>query len=59
LVDDSGIATVVACHRAAAVGGRALRLKHVAPGVRREFYTAGLIGLLGITDVPPAEVAAN
>lgn len=56
LIDSAGMSTIVACHRAVAVSGRSMRIEHVAPLVRRQFYTAGLLGLLGIADSQPAEV---
>lgn len=55
-IDSAGMSTVVACHRAVAVSGRSMRIEHVAPSVRRQFYTAGLLGLLGIANGQPAEV---
>jgi anti-anti-sigma factor len=59
VIDSTGMATIVACHRAAAVSGRSMRVEHVAPLVRREFYAAGLLGLLGIVDDRPAPIASS
>jgi anti-anti-sigma factor len=59
LIDSAGMATIVACQRAVALGGRSMRIERVAPFVRRELYTAGLLGLLGIADTQPARAAHN
>ncbi|WP_167517426.1 STAS domain-containing protein [Micromonospora orduensis] len=49
-IDSSGMGTLVACQRAVAVRGGALRLENLAPFVRRQLFAAGLLGLLGGED---------
>ncbi|SCF28079.1 STAS domain-containing protein [Micromonospora saelicesensis] len=46
-IDSTGMGTLVACQRAVAVRGGALRLENLAPVVRRQLFAAGLLGLLG------------
>ncbi|WFF00247.1 STAS domain-containing protein [Micromonospora sp. WMMD964] len=45
-IDSTGMGTLVACQRAVAVRGGALRLENLAPVVRRQLFAAGLLGLL-------------
>lgn len=44
--DAAATSTLVACHRAAHVRGGTLRLTNIPPAVRRQLFTAGLLGLL-------------
>jgi anti-anti-sigma factor len=57
LIDSAGMATLVACHRAAAVSGRSIRIENIAPTVQAQVYTAGLLGLLGIAETQPTQIA--
>lgn len=44
--DAAATSTLVACHRAVHVCGGTLRLINIPPAVRRQLFTAGLLGLL-------------
>lgn len=44
--DAAATSTLVACHRAVHVRGGTLRLTNIPPAVRRQLFTAGLLGLL-------------
>ncbi|MGC4771559.1 STAS domain-containing protein [Micromonospora sp. DT44] len=44
--DPAATSTLVACHRAVYVRGGTLRLVNIPPAVRRQLFTAGLLGLL-------------
>ncbi|WP_158610846.1 STAS domain-containing protein [Micromonospora endolithica] len=44
--DAAATSTLVACHRAVHVRGGTLRLVNIPPAVRRQLFTAGLLGLL-------------
>ncbi|WP_431918902.1 STAS domain-containing protein [Micromonospora wenchangensis] len=52
-IDSCGMGTLVACERAVAVRGGALRLEGLTPFVRRQLFAAGLLGLLGNQDGHP------
>ncbi|MEV4196722.1 STAS domain-containing protein [Micromonospora globbae] len=44
--DPAATSILVACHRAVHVRGGILRLVNIPPAVRRQLFTAGLLGLL-------------
>jgi anti-anti-sigma factor len=44
--DAAATSTLVACHRAVHVRGGSLRLTNIPATVRRQLFTAGLLGLL-------------
>ncbi|MEH0828465.1 MULTISPECIES: STAS domain-containing protein [unclassified Micromonospora] len=58
--DPAATSILVACHRAVHVRGGTLRLTNIPPAVRRQLFTAGLLGLLdgdGSTAQVPAQPA--
>ncbi|RKF25499.1 STAS domain-containing protein [Micromonospora globbae] len=56
--DPAATSTLVACHRAVHVRGGILRLVNIPPTVRRQLFTAGLLGLLD-GDKSPVQAPAQ